>query len=343
MAKMFYSTEEVQQKLGISAEQVKQFVAEGKLREFSSGAKVMFKVDDVDQLAASAASGSAAGEIPLGSADSGEQIGFSPGDSADHIGLSPGESGADMGSAASGSGSVIGLAPGDSADRISLDDTSQGQDDKDDTVVTSDGVNVLDDSDGLAEAIDPLAQTQMAPDLDDHVDLDSGSSGSGLLDLSREADDTSLGAELLEEIYPGSDQEQVETQIPTQLEVPSSVSSAMSIESPESMPEFVRAVEMVDPISGSFGAMLLVPLIVLIYLGSVTAAGMVGVRPGLLETISRGYTVWIVMVSAFVASVIILGIGKFATSRSAAPATPKTKTRKPKAKKERKPKKAKGS
>ena len=246
MAKMFYSTEEVQQKLGISAEQVKQFVAEGKLREFSSGAKVMFKVDDVDQLAASAASGSAAGEIPLGSADSGEQIGFSPGDSADHIGLSPGESGADMGSAASGSGSVIGLAPGDSADRISLDDTSQGQDDKDDTVVTSDGVNVLDDSDGLAEAIDPLAQTQMAPDLDDHVDLDSGSSGSGLLDLSREADDTSLGAELLEEIYPGSDQEQVETQIPTQLEVPSSVSSAMSIESPESMPEFVRAVENTD-------------------------------------------------------------------------------------------------
>ena len=48
-----------------------------------------------------------------------------------------------------------------------------------------------------------MAQTQLSPEMSDHVDLDSGRSGSGLLDLSREADDTSLGAELLDEIYPG--------------------------------------------------------------------------------------------------------------------------------------------
>lgn len=36
----------------------------------------------------------------------------------------------------------------------------------------------------------------------DDLTLDSVGSGSGLLDLTREADDTSLGAELLDEIYP---------------------------------------------------------------------------------------------------------------------------------------------
>jgi hypothetical protein len=33
-----------------------------------------------------------------------------------------------------------------------------------------------------------------------------GSGGSGLLDLTRESDDTSLGAELLDEIYPGGEE-----------------------------------------------------------------------------------------------------------------------------------------
>ena len=35
------------------------------------------------------------------------------------------------------------------------------------------------------------------------LSLESVGSGSGLLDLTRESDDTSLGAELLDEIYPG--------------------------------------------------------------------------------------------------------------------------------------------
>ena len=50
-----------------------------------------------------------------------------------------------------------------------------------------------------------MAQTQMTkPTVDDEdLALDSVGSGSGLLDLTRESDDTSLGAELLDEIYPG--------------------------------------------------------------------------------------------------------------------------------------------
>ena len=67
------------------------------------------------------------------------------------------------------------------------------------------GVSVFDA--GEIDLADPMAQTQVTgPMIDDEeLALESVGSGSGLLDLTRESDDTSLGAELLDEIYPGSD------------------------------------------------------------------------------------------------------------------------------------------
>ena len=67
------------------------------------------------------------------------------------------------------------------------------------------GVSVFDA--GEVDAADPLAQTQVTgPMIDDEeLALESVGSGSGLLDLTRESDDTSLGAELLDEIYPGNE------------------------------------------------------------------------------------------------------------------------------------------
>lgn len=67
------------------------------------------------------------------------------------------------------------------------------------------GVSVFDA--GEIDMADPMAQTQVTgPMIDDEeLALESVGSGSGLLDLTRESDDTSLGAELLDEIYPGND------------------------------------------------------------------------------------------------------------------------------------------
>ena len=67
------------------------------------------------------------------------------------------------------------------------------------------GVSVFDA--GEFDLADPMAQTQVTgPMIDDEeLALESVGSGSGLLDLTRESDDTSLGAELLDEIYPGAD------------------------------------------------------------------------------------------------------------------------------------------
>ncbi|MCC6581428.1 MAG: helix-turn-helix domain-containing protein [Phycisphaeraceae bacterium] len=64
------------------------------------------------------------------------------------------------------------------------------------------GISVF-DADEVEEA-DPMAQTLVtrATTEDEDLALESVGSGSGLLDLTRESDDTSLGAELLDEIYP---------------------------------------------------------------------------------------------------------------------------------------------
>ncbi|WP_432800321.1 helix-turn-helix domain-containing protein [Poriferisphaera sp. WC338] len=67
----------------------------------------------------------------------------------------------------------------------------------------STGISVFDA--GEIEPADPLAQTTVGGGSGTGLSLESVGSGSGLLDLTRESDDTSLGADLLEDIYPGGD------------------------------------------------------------------------------------------------------------------------------------------
>ncbi|MFA9476803.1 helix-turn-helix domain-containing protein [Phycisphaerales bacterium AB-hyl4] len=178
MAKMFYTLQEAAEKLGLDEDQVKEMAAEGKLQQFRDRDKLMFKREQIDQMAGGSSSDS--------SADAG----------------------------ASGSG-VIPLAD-DSAhdtDAIDLKDethtagqtqpgTQQGT--SGGSSVGGSGVDVFES--GELEPIDPGAQTQVTQSVedDDNLALESVGSGSGLLDLTRESDDTSLGAaELLEEISSG--------------------------------------------------------------------------------------------------------------------------------------------
>ncbi len=80
-----------------------------------------------------------------------------------------------------------------------------------DTALTGEGINVLDESSGGFNVTDDsMAETAVGPagssgeasleEIEDDVNLDSFGSGSGLLDLSLQADDTSLGG-ILDEIY----------------------------------------------------------------------------------------------------------------------------------------------
>jgi hypothetical protein len=72
------------------------------------------------------------------------------------------------------------------------------------------GISIFDaDS---AEA-DPSAQTQITESVPTELSLETVGSGSGLLDLTREADDTSLGADLLAEVQTRDGSTATETQV----------------------------------------------------------------------------------------------------------------------------------
>lgn len=94
-------------------------------------------------------------------------------------------------------------------DAIDLGDKKKTKQPKEDARQAT-GISVF-DADEI-EAADPMAATLVTTSPtagarpDEDLALDSVGSGSGLLDLTRESDDTSLGAELLDEIYPNADQ-----------------------------------------------------------------------------------------------------------------------------------------
>ena len=197
MAKMFYTLEETKGALEKSEEEIKQFSREGRLREFRDGPRLMFKADQVEQLRNDLEHGVARAD--LGGSDSGAAIGMQDiGASGSGVisladtdfGKSPGAAlikddtalAADLGL----SGSVGGLpSPGKSSSGTG----SRG------------GITVFDVDD--AARPDPGAQTAIGSGMQYQASLDHVGSGSGLLDLTKESDDTSLGAELLDEMGPG--------------------------------------------------------------------------------------------------------------------------------------------
>lgn len=173
MAKMFYSVEEAAERLSMSEEQVKDLVSSGKLQEFRDRDRLVFKKDQVDMLAEPHGGGADdSGLIPL--ADS-------------NIG---GGSGLSLSLEDSASGSGLGLSKGGSG--IQMDEPKERS-----------GISIF-DTEGTEEG-DPSAVTRVTEgggglNMGD-LTLDNVGSGSGLLDLTREGDDTSLGADLLQDVY----------------------------------------------------------------------------------------------------------------------------------------------
>jgi hypothetical protein len=183
MAKMFYSLEETAQKLAKSEPEVREMAKNGEITEFRDGDRLIFKVDQIESHGS-------------------DELGMSP--------LSVEESAFDLEPAAtpSASGSSQGMSDFDNA--FSLEDSGAGSG-TGELAQDASGIAVF-DADELEDA-DPAAQTQMTDGgIDGGLNLDQLGSGSGLMDLTRESDDTSLGAEgLLDELYPGEDTAPEET------------------------------------------------------------------------------------------------------------------------------------
>lgn len=88
---------------------------------------------------------------------------------------------------------------------LSLDDSGGGSGgiQIDESPKEKSGISIFDTED--LDTADPSAVTQVSNTGQQELTMESVGSGSGLLDLTREGDDTSLGADLLEDVYQGDE------------------------------------------------------------------------------------------------------------------------------------------
>jgi len=326
MAGMFYSLEEVVAKLKKTEADVKEMVKEGKLREFRDGSKVLYKVEEVDKLAEEHAplDLSAADEIAKADAASAESEIELTLDESGEIGLTP--------DADTGVDDLAGL------DLTNIPDLSKA-----DTNVETTGLNVLDESEGykLADTKSETVAEEEAGDivggLDDDMNLESVGSGSGLLDLSLQADDTSLGA-VLDDILPAADEgeeagagdlaladeEGPAAEASGQMPAPApAAEEPIAIPAPTPRPAAMVFEPEPTAVDKACGISLFVPLLAMILTAIVIAAALRGVRPSLVQALQKDLfagipLVWVVVGVLTVVVLLMLLIGAVAGGKKAA-------------------------
>ena len=171
------------------------------------------------------------------------------------------------------------------------------------------------------------------------MSLDTFGSGSGLLDLSLQADDTSLGG-ILDEIYtPGGEGKAPAAAEPAAAEA--AAGSAMEIAAEADQIQFhepqasAPALAMAyaepapDAMSNALGVMLFIPLAAVIYTAMVAIAGFSNLNPAILK-MSQGL-IWYIVIGMAVASVLIIAVGAVmgGEKKPKVPKPPKVKKEKP--------------
>jgi len=385
MAGMFYSLQEAAEKLNKTEKEIKQIVQEGNLREFRDGPNLLFKVEEVEALM-SQASEEALEAVELEPEDmeaeelepealelevsgleelepeipEAEEFELEiPADENPELEaleaemLAPAEE-------AAGTSEIL-LAPETGAPVAPSELTNA------DTALTGEGISVLGETDGdyeitddtLAETAIPMGTAGTGPEMpleeiEGDVNLDSFGSGSGLLDLSLQADDTSLGG-ILDEIYT----DEVEGAEPAFEEGVGDSAAAVAAEAgeipeeetamvPQSAPDVSMAISRPfmeaapDMSSNTLGMLLFLPLLVIIYTAVVAVSGQRAVMPSILSSIQA--FIWFIMGGAAVVALLVAGVafmagggGATKVKKEKKPKVPKA----PKAKKEKPPKKPK--
>jgi hypothetical protein len=304
MGGMFYSLQEVAERLKKTEDEIREIVKQGRLREFRDGPNLLFKIDEVESLLSDT--------------------------------------------------SIMGAAKKPKADDedIILAPEEEGKSPDEDTMLDAAGIDVLEETESEFKlADDTKGETKSGSgeasleEIEDDVNLETFGSGSGLLDLSLQADDTSLGG-ILDEIYTaeGGEAKEAETQtaaasgtaMPAETEVEQAITEEMPTAAP---PEPVAAMQAYqayvepspDAASNLYGIMLLLAFLTTIYTAIVASAGLSGFMPPVLQQIQK--LVWFIMGGVAGAAVILWGM----TFMVGKPGAPKAE-KKPKEKKEKKPK-----
>ena len=345
MAGMFYSLQEAAEKLNKTEEEIKQIVQEGKLREFRDGPNLLFKVEEVEALVSDAsvpeleeAPEAEALELETPEAESLEpkipemeeleaeiteaeeleldmpEEEIPSAEALEEEELAPPEE-------AAGTSEIL-LAPETGAPAAPSELTDA------DTALTGEGISVLGESDAdyeitddtLAETAIPMGTAGTGPEMpleeiEGDVNLDSFGSGSGLLDLSLQADDTSLGG-ILDEIYT----DEVEGQEPALEEVGAGSAAAIAADAGEMLDEEAPMIAQPSPDvpaalarpyieaapdmqSNTLGMLLFLPLLVVIYTTVVAVSGEKEVMPSILTGIQA--FIWYIMGGAAVVSLLV--------------------------------------
>ncbi len=335
---MFYSLNEVSEKFSMAKEQVKELVKAGRLREFRDGPNLLFKVDEVEALL-SDTSFMQSVKPPASSKPETEKT-----PQEGEVILQPEEKGA---SAPESTPSEPKQQPAEDETEaieaeISLADATDeapttGSDiTSADTALSNGGTDVLGDTDNdYALAEDTKAETQAISEepsleeIEEDVNLDSFGSGSGLLDLSLQADDTSLGG-VLDDIYTSEIEQE---QQPVKGSAVDVAAEAESLEEQTSeaaaVPAMMHPYIEPEPDTGSkvLGLMLFLPLLIVIYTAIVTMSASIGVMPLILEK-TQGLILFI-LGGFLLATLVISGTGFMLSANTGKP----KKVKKKKAKK----------
>jgi hypothetical protein len=400
MAGMFYSLQETAERLSKTEDEVRQLAKDGKLREFRDGSNLLFKIDEVNALAAENLDSDLGLELePLEAGPDLEAVAEASAeepaedemmlnltaeepsdqpqvvepdlDATSELGLAPSD---DDTTAVSDADLVAGLsaeepaAPAEEMEDISLAAESGalgvGSDITDmDTALSGEGINVLAESgledataDSMASTVGPAGTSTEASleEIEEDVNLDSFGSGSGLLDLSLQADDTSLGG-ILDEIYTSEGGQEGQAPAAEHGSVEDITAEAEHVITPDTT-ELVATSEPIMPIapvathalvevppdtqSNMLGMLLFLPLLALLYTAIVAAAAMRGAIPSIMAPIQG--LIWYIVGGGIVVSLVVFALS-FSAGRErtkAAPRAKKEKASKTKTAKKEKPAKA---
>jgi hypothetical protein len=171
-----------------------------------------------------------------------------------------------------------------------------------------------------------MAQTAIGSGIQDQVNLEGVGSGSGLLDLARDRDDTSLGADLLDEITPsgggsrrppammadsgGMDMESGGFE-PQTTQRPAGGRSAIS------QPIYV---EQHDPWAPAFGALALFGVIIVLFGGFLVVNAVNGVRPDFVTHLTGADSKGMVYVGGAVLGALVFFVVGWLIGKATAPA-----------------------
>jgi len=347
MAGMFYSLQEVAAKLKKTEKEIKQIIKEGRLREFRDGPNLLFKIDEVEALMSDSsimASKNVSGQAEQQTDE--DEISLEPETVEEPIPKSAEEPILDSESASEET-----TLAGEEIDVLEEVDSDQLTDDiMGETKVTPDQMSL--DSSGEGFSVDDMmGETSVSADsseasleeIEEDVNLDTFGSGSGLLDLSLQADDTSLGG-ILDEIYTPEDNEEQEAAA-----VGESASAAdISAQTEEMLleisqgPAGSRAIvpAYVEPVpdmrSNILGIMLFLPFLAVVYtVIVVVAAGISDVTPFILKHVQG--IIWYIIIGLSVVELVGGTACMFGGSSGTTVKKPKVK-KEPKAKKDKKAK-----